>query len=112
MALTSADGELARFAVRELEAAALARLAAEYELSREAIAAGEDATEQRLVVRSWIDWYLEALRSAYDIEVGGASPATLAVIEAAVERVREVGEGYLVVPPTRARREPGLPAHF
>jgi aminopeptidase YwaD len=95
MTLASAGGETARFAVQELEAAALSRLAAEFELSRAAIAAGEDRTEQTTVLEAWLDWYLEALRTTHDIEVGGSSPETLAAIEAAVARVREAGEGYL-----------------
>lgn len=36
-----------------------------------------------------------ALRTPDDIEVGGASSETLAVMEAAEARVREAGEGYL-----------------
>jgi hypothetical protein len=95
MTLTSADGAVARFLIRELEEAALARLAAERELSRAAIAAGEERAEQVLVVQTWLDWYLDALRTMDDIEVGGASPETLSAIEEGVERVREVGEGYV-----------------
>ncbi|MCK5649956.1 MAG: M28 family peptidase, partial [Gemmatimonadetes bacterium] len=95
MTLTSASGETARFVIRELETAALARLGVESELSRAAIVAGEDRAEQIVIVRTWLDWYLDALRTAHDIEVGGASPETLSAIEDAIERVTEVGEGYL-----------------
>ena len=95
MTLTSASGETARFVIRELETAALARLGVESELSRAAIVAGEDRAEQIVIVRTWLDWYLDALRTAHDIEVGGASPETLSAIEDAIDRVTEVGEGYL-----------------
>jgi hypothetical protein len=95
MTLASADGETARFIVGEVEAAALARLAAEAELSQSAIAAGEDRDEQVTILRAWVDWYRDALRSTHDIEMGGASPETLAAIEAAVERVVSAGDEYL-----------------
>jgi hypothetical protein len=95
MALTTADGEMARFTVEEVETAAVDRLTAEFELSRAAIAAGEDRAEQRLIVATWMDWYLEALRATNDIEVGGPSPETLAAIEAAIKAVAEFGQDYL-----------------
>ncbi len=95
MTLASASGETARFVIQELETAALQRLAAEFELSRAAVAAGEDRREQTMILRVWLDWYLEALRTTHDIQVGGSSPETLEALEAALARVREVGEGYL-----------------
>ncbi len=95
MTLLTADGEMARFVVREVEAAALARLASEYKLSQAAIIAGQDRTEQVLIVQTWLDWYRGALQTARDIEVGGPSPETLAAIEAAIARVSEAGEGYV-----------------
>jgi len=95
MTLASADGETARFMIRELEAAALARLEAEYELSQEAIAGGEDRAEQVMILRAWLDWYRDALKTTYDIEVGGSSQETLASIESAMARVVAAGEEYL-----------------
>jgi len=95
MTLASASGETARFIIQELEAAALSRLATELELSRGAVAAGEDRSEQTTILRAWLEWYIEALRTTHDIEVGASSPETLAALEAAVARVREVGEKYL-----------------
>ena len=95
MTLAAAGGETARFMVGELEAAAEKRLTAEYELSRAAIAAGEDRDEQVTILRAWVDWYAAALRSTHDIEVGGASPETAGAIEAAVARVAAAGEEYL-----------------
>jgi len=92
MTLASADGEMARFVIHEVEAAALGRLAAEYALSRSAIAKGEDTEEQAMILQAWLDWYLDALRTTHDIEVGGSSPETLAAMDAAVARVREAGD--------------------
>jgi hypothetical protein len=95
MALTTANGEMARFVVGEVEAAALARLAAEFELSRAAIATGEDTAGQTLILRTWMDWYRDALQATNDIEVGGSSPETLAAIDAAIAAVTEAGQDYL-----------------
>ncbi len=95
MTLATASGETSRFIVREVEAAALARLAAEYELSAAATAAGGDRAEQVLVLTTWGDWYGDALRATRDIEVGGSSAETLAAIDAAVARVSEALAGYL-----------------
>jgi len=95
MTLASADGATARFIIEELEAAASARLATEFAQGRAAVAAGEDRTEQTVILRAWLDWYLEALRTTHDLEVGGASPETQAAIDAALARVSEMGEGYL-----------------
>jgi len=95
MTLAAADGEVARFVIGEVEAAALSRLAAEYELSRAAIDAGADRVEQEAIVRAWLDWYRGALETTHDIEVGGASAETTAAIEAAAARVTAAGEEYL-----------------
>jgi hypothetical protein len=95
MALTTADGGMARFVIDEVEAAAVDRLTAEFELGRAAIAAGDDRAEQMLILKTWMDWYLEALRATNDIEVGGSSPETVAAIDAAIAAVAEFGQGYL-----------------
>lgn len=95
MTLVSADGETARFVVDEVKAAALARLAAELDLSRAAVASGADLAEQALILGTWTDWYREALRATDDIEVGGASSETTAAIDAAVEEVVTTGQSYV-----------------
>ena len=95
MTLVSADGETARHIIGEIEAAALARLATEFEQSRDAVAAGEDRTEQTVIFQAWLDWYLGALRTTHDIEVGGSSLETQAAMDAALARVAEAGQGYL-----------------
>jgi hypothetical protein len=95
MALTTADGEMARFIVDEVETAAVDRLTAEFELSRVAIAAGGDRAEQTLILTTWMEWYLEALRATSDIEVGGSSPETLAAIDYAIAAVTDIGKDYL-----------------
>jgi hypothetical protein len=93
--LTSADGATARLVVAELLHAALSRLEAEYELSRVELEGGTEPAEQTRIVRTWMEWYVDAIKSATDIEVGGSSVDTRSVIEAAVLEVSHAGEAYL-----------------
>jgi hypothetical protein len=92
MVLTTADGVTARFVAEELERSAVTRLEAEAALSRTAVASGEDADEQRLILRTWTEWYEAAIRAAEDIEVGGTSSETLEALDQAIARVRELGD--------------------
>ena len=95
MTLAVANAETARCIIGEVRDAALARLAAEFELTQTAIADGADRDEQLEILQAWFDWYLGALQTTDDIEVGGSSPETLAAIDAAVERVTAAGEEFL-----------------
>ena len=92
LTLASADGQTARALTREVEGAAGVRLAAEAELSRAAVAAGEPPAEQAHILDVWTAWYVGALRSLADVEVGGSSPETQGAIAAAVSRVQAEGQ--------------------
>jgi hypothetical protein len=91
MALTTADEGLTSFLIEEVEAAALKRLRGEGELSRAALAEGGEVAEERLILETWTDWYLDALDAMSDIQVGGSSEATLLRINAAKRAVAELG---------------------
>ncbi len=91
LTLTSANGETARELVAETERAALARLTTEQALSRAAIAAGGDVAHEQDILNTWTDYYVKALHTMTDIEVGGSSPATIAAIDAAAARVQRTG---------------------
>ncbi|MGD8816439.1 MAG: M28 family peptidase [Acidobacteriota bacterium] len=95
MVLTTADGATARAVIAEVEAAALRRLQTEYELSRAAVASGDDRDEQALILSTWTSWYVDAVGTTSDIEVGGSSEETLATIAAAQATVSAAGEQYL-----------------
>jgi len=95
MTLTTADGATARTVIAELEGAALRRLQTEFELSRRAIVAGGNVDDETQIVRTWTDWYVAALGTATDIEVGGASDATMQAINAAMSRVHAAGEAHI-----------------
>ncbi|HVZ48257.1 MAG TPA: M28 family peptidase, partial [Gemmatimonadaceae bacterium] len=87
LVLASADGATARAIVAELQHAAFARLEAEAALSKDTLARGGDQAHERHILEVWGAWYVGAIRSAADIEVGGSSAATTAAIEAAVSAV-------------------------
>lgn len=91
MTLTTADADMARFLVDEVERAAVARIGVERRLGVAAVEAGADAAEQQLILETWTSWYDEALASMTDIEVGGSSESTMARITAARAAVAEAG---------------------
>ncbi|MCX5755914.1 MAG: M28 family peptidase [Gemmatimonadetes bacterium] len=86
--LASADGNKARAIIAELERAALARLEVEATLGREAIAKGGDQTKERHIIDVWSTWYVGALNSTTDIELGGSSAQTTAAITKSVAAVQ------------------------
>ena len=87
LTLAQADGATARAIVAELEQAALNRMATEQKLSGEAVSGGGSVAKETEILKAWKDYYIDALRTTADIEVGGASPATKAAIEKAVTAV-------------------------
>jgi len=92
LTLVSADGPTARALVGEVERAAMARLDTELRLSRNALAAGASRANEEDILRTWTDYYVAALHTMTDIEVGGSSRESLAAIDAAAARVREAGQ--------------------
>jgi aminopeptidase YwaD len=92
LTLASADGPTARALVGEIERAATARLDTELGLSRAVLAAGGNRAEQQDILRTWTDYYVAALHTMTDIEVGGSSAQTVAAIDAAASRVKRAGD--------------------
>jgi aminopeptidase YwaD len=95
LTLTSADGATARALIAEQERAAIARLDTELALSRAAIAAGGPRAKEDDILSTWTSYYVAALHTMTDIEVGGSSPETLAAIDAAANRVKQAGDTRL-----------------
>ena len=91
LALTSADGAMARTVVDDLERAASARLDIEVALSRTAIASGGSATKERDILQTWTDYYDRSLATIADVETGGSSPETVTAIASARARVVAFG---------------------
>jgi hypothetical protein len=99
LTMTSADGATARSLVAEVERAAVARLDVETALSKAAIAAGKPGATERDIIKTWTDYYVAAIHTMTDIEVGGSSKETLAAIDAAANRVRGTGDERLAMLP-------------
>ena len=95
LTLTSADGEVARSMVAEVERAAIARLDVELALSRASVFAGGDAAQERDILQTWTDYYDRAIGTMTDVETGGSSARTIDAIARARERVVAAGAGRL-----------------
>lgn len=91
LTLTAGDSVTTRALVAEQERAALARLSAELELSRRAMMGGGDPEHERLILRTWTDWYAAAIRRMSEIELPSTSPGTAAAIAAAADNVERAG---------------------
>ncbi len=89
LVLTSATPETAREVIAGVERAAMDRLRAEAALGAAEVAKGGDARLQRDILETWAAWYRDAIGTADDIEVGGASAATKSAITAAQGRVAQ-----------------------
>jgi aminopeptidase YwaD len=95
LTLTSADGPTARSLIGEVERAAISRLDTETKLSRDEISRGRDRAEQSDIVKTWTDYYVAAIHTMTDIEVGGSSKETLAAIDDAAARIKQLGDQRL-----------------
>ncbi len=87
LTLTSADGATARALVAQVEADGRSRLDREYALSDGAVRAGGPAAREVEILTAWKNWYVGAIGTMRDIEVGGASGETTAAIDEAARRV-------------------------
>lgn len=96
MTLASADSLTAELIVNETERAGLERLRAEFDLSREALKGGRgDRGQEEEILRTWTEWYVGAVRSAADLEIGGPSAGTRERIERAATALTRAGANYL-----------------
>jgi hypothetical protein len=93
--LASADSVTARFVVDETERAALRRLSVEFDLSRKAIADGGRREQEILILTTWTEWYVNAIRSIRDLEAGGPTAPTRSAIDGAASSVHGAGRNYI-----------------
>ena len=91
LTLTTANGEMARSLVGEIERAAIARLDVELALSKTAIANGGDAAKEHEILQTWTEYYDKSIATMSDIELGGSSAQTLDAINQARHRVVAAG---------------------
>ncbi len=87
LTITTADGATARGIIAEVERAAMTRLETERALSADLVSRGGDPATEIHIIKTWGNWYRDALKTAEDIEVGGSSAETRAAITAAVGQV-------------------------
>ena len=92
LTLASADGATARSLIDEQVRAAIARLDVETALSKAELAKGGDMAKERDIIETWTDYYVKAIATMSDIEVGGSSDATKASITAAQQKVDAAGK--------------------
>lgn len=92
LTMVSADGATARALIAQQERMALARLDTELKLSKQAVAAGGDAAKERDILQTWTDYYVAAIKTMTDIEVGGSSAETSSAIAAAAGRIKKAGD--------------------
>jgi hypothetical protein len=95
MTLTTADAPITAFIIAEVQAAAEERLRKEGELGRAALAAGGEYEEEQLIISTWTQWYLDALKAAQHIELGGVSADVLDRVAEAMSYVREAGRAAI-----------------
>jgi len=93
--LASPDSGTAQAIVDETERAALDRLAAEFALSRTALAQGGKLDTEVQILTAWTEWYANAIRKATDIDIGGPTAATTTAIDRAATAVSAAGMNYI-----------------
>ncbi|WP_339815545.1 M28 family peptidase [uncultured Imperialibacter sp.] len=90
--LVNADHQTALSIISEIKNAATNRLNAEAELSKQAVKDGASASEETQILSAWADWYVKALGSVKDMEVGGASTEVTEAIEASQKEIQKLLE--------------------
>jgi hypothetical protein len=91
LALTSAEGAMARKLVEQVEQAAIRRLDTELVLSQKAIGDGKKKADEVEILQTWTDYYVRAIETMRDIEVGGSSAQTIRAIDNAKNRIKAAG---------------------
>lgn len=79
-ALTGADESTAIALIKEFEAAGLERLDVEFALSDAAVKAGKDRNDEKHILDVWAKYYVDALATTRDINVGGNTPSIQSAI--------------------------------
>ena len=95
LVLTRSDAATARRVITELERAAIARLEVEGALAAKTRAASGNVAQERDILETWAQWYVDALATVADIEVGAPAESTRRELAAASVRVRDALRGVL-----------------
>ena len=95
LTLTSANRDITRHIIDEIEEAALLRLEKEFSLSRAVLEKQGSPEREIKILRAWTDWYREAVGTVREIEIGVTSRQITRAIEQAEERIERTGSEYL-----------------
>jgi hypothetical protein len=94
--VAAGSAAVTRAAISELAAVAARELATQGALSREAVAGGAAAAEQRTILATWRDYYLAALVRVPELAVeGGGFEAAVEAAQATVRKAAEAALGQL-----------------
>jgi hypothetical protein len=91
LTLASADSTIARGIIAETQRAAERRLETEARLSADTLRRGGDVAHEALILRTWTEYYRDAIRAATDIEMGGTTASTRRAIDSASAAVEREG---------------------
>jgi len=93
--LISADENTASKTVTEIKSDALTRLKTEFELSRQAIAAGKEAANEKHILEVWCKWYVDALTTVNKMPVKAETTRVGSAIKFAVNEIEKQTKLYL-----------------
>lgn len=93
--LISPNDKALRQTLTELENTALARLKAEFELSKAELQAGKSKTEQIEILTAWRDYYMGAVQKLGEIALNQPTATLQAQLNKSVQKLKSVAEAYL-----------------
>ncbi|MHC4989374.1 MAG: M28 family peptidase [Planctomycetota bacterium] len=95
LAICNADAALTLSVIDETRAAGIERLGRERELSRRAVRDGRASSDERPIVKAWIDWYVGAIESCVDLPPQQDVARVNEAIARATAEIQRVGDAIL-----------------
>ncbi|QPH38813.1 M28 family peptidase [Pedobacter endophyticus] len=94
--LISADENTASKTVTQIKSDALTRLKTEFELSKQAIAAGKEVANEKHILEVWCKWYVDALATVNQMPVKAETTRVGSAIKFAVNEIEKQTKLYLL----------------
>jgi aminopeptidase YwaD len=95
-ALTTADESMAIHLLKEVTRNAEDRLTTEFELSKEEIKNGSPSAKQQHIIKTWTEWYTEAVEKMIDIPTTAVSNKMRGEIDEAKRKINATSERFIV----------------
>lgn len=92
--LVKANEATAMQVLAETRQAAIDRLTAESELSRQSVAAGNDKATELTILKAWADWYVAAVEKVEDLETGGPSVNLIREVKKVQEEIKNLSQEH------------------